>query len=43
MIRLLDRLGVHARVFIRAIIFGLLAYGFIHLLIFAIHWLKSAF
>lgn len=35
------RLGIHARVWLRAAICAFIAYGFIHLLIIAIRWLKT--
>lgn len=34
-------LGIHARVWLRAAVFGLGAYGCIHLLIYAVNFLKG--
>lgn len=36
-----SRLGIHARVWLRAAVCAFIAYGFIHLLIIAIRWLKT--
>lgn len=37
----MTKIGIHARVWARAVFCGLIAYGFIHLLVWAMRWLKS--